>query len=101
MDDLDVLFPALAGSLMSLLFAYLPGLADWYARLDGTRKRLVMLAGMVVVALGYAGLGCAPFGELFGVPATVCSDLGLATIARAFVAALVANQSTYLVSPRV
>ena len=40
---------AAAGVLLSLAFSYLPGLNGWFSSLDGTHKRLVMLAALVLV----------------------------------------------------
>jgi len=57
------LLSSIAGSLLSLLFSYLPGLSDWYAQLGvnpddgGTRKRLLMLALLCLTALASFWLG--------------------------------------------
>lgn len=84
-----------AGAVLSLLFSYVPGLSDWYATLDGTRKRLVMAGLLLVVAGGAFGLGCA--GILAGVD---CSRNGAVNAVYAFILALMANQSTYAISPQ-
>ena len=49
---------SLAAILLSLAFSYVPGLSSHYDTLDGTRKRLVMLAGLVLVSLASVGLVC-------------------------------------------
>lgn len=85
----------IAGALLSLLFSYVPGLSDWFSKLDGTRKRLVMLALLAVVTGGAFGLGCA--GILAGVD---CSRNGAVNAVYAFILALMANQSTYAISPQ-
>ena len=97
-----------AGALLSLLFSYVPGFKDWYARLGseakdgGTRKRLVMLALLVLVALGSFGLGCLGLGfagaESAQPPA--CEPGGMWQLVQALVSALMANQATYLISPK-
>jgi hypothetical protein len=124
----------LAGSLLALLFAYLPGLSGWYQRLEdqplvlkplvlkplvlkplvlkplvlkpldrsaggGTRKRLVMLACLAVTAATSFGLACSGWGTYFGLSLS-CSQGGAAELLRAFILALIANQSTHRISPR-
>lgn len=84
-----------AGAVLSLLFSYVPGLSNWYAALDGTRKRLLMAGLLLVVAAGAFGLGCA--GVLAGVD---CSRNGAINIVYAYILALMANQSTYAISPQ-
>jgi len=70
---------ASAGILLSLVFSYVPGLSDWFNALDGAHKRLVMLAALVLPA---------------------CSQAGLLSLLEALIAALVANQATYMISPK-
>lgn len=99
----------LAGSLLALLFAYTPGLADWYGQLGagsegqpedgGTRKRLVMLACLALTASAIFGLACTGWGQAFGLTLS-CTDAGAAELIKAFVLALAANQSTHRISPR-
>jgi hypothetical protein len=86
---------ALAGVILSLAFSYLPGLAPWFDKLEPTVKRLVMAALLLVVAAGAFGLSCA--GVL---DAAVCTRVGAWSVLNVFVAALVANQATYLISPK-
>ena len=84
-----------AGVVLSLLFSYVPGLSDWYAKLSGTYKRLVMLGLLFVVAAGAFGLSCA------GVLATVaCTQSGLMGIVEAFIAAAIANQAAFTLTPQ-
>jgi hypothetical protein len=90
---------SLAAILLSLAFSYIPGLADKFSALDGARKRLVMLACLLVIALGSVGLACS--GVLASlVPSISCTQSGVIAVLQSFVLATVANQSTYLVSPR-
>jgi len=103
------LLSILAGSLLALLFAYTPGLADWYQQLGsgkdgqpsdgGTRKRLVMLVCLAMTALASFGLACSGWGHWFGLELT-CSQAGVAEMLKSFVLALAANQSTHQISPR-
>lgn len=79
---------ALAGALLSLAAAYLPGFAAWFEQLDGVHKRLVMLLLLAAAALGvtlYQSYHTA-------LPA------GWLEVLQAFFAALTANQAAYLVS---
>ena len=97
----------LAGALLALLFAYVPGLSGWYTRLGegqgeelgGVYRRLVMLAALVVVAAGSYGLACLGAGETFGLGLS-CDQAGLAGLLRALVLALAANQATYVLAVR-
>ena len=96
-----------AGALLSLMFAYTPGLSGWYARLEeglpeaegGVRKRLVMLGALLVVTLGSYGLACSGAGAEFGLALT-CDRSGLVGLLRALMLALAANQATYLMAVR-
>jgi hypothetical protein len=81
----------LAGLILSLVFSYVPGVNTWFGKLDGTVKRLIMGALIVVVALGAYGLSCA------GVLGVVeCSKQGALDLVQVIIAALVANQGTYM-----
>ena len=84
-----------AGVLMSLIASYVPGVREWFAALEATRKRLVMLGALAAVAVLSTVLSCA------GVLSVVeCNQGGVVALVTNFLAALVANQSTYLVSPK-
>ncbi len=58
---------ALAASLLSLLFSYIPGFKTWYTPKDPYPKRLIMLALVVVVALGAFSFACAGLADDFSV----------------------------------
>ena len=92
------LLSSLAGAALSLTFSYAPGTTDWFNRLDGTRKRLVMLVLLLLTSLAVFGLACVGWLSGFGLQAT-CDQAGAMGLARAFLLALVANQSTYLIAP--
>jgi len=62
------LLSAVAGVLLSLLFSYIPGASDWFAALDGTRKRLVMLGALVLVAAGSLDCPASARGRLAASP---------------------------------
>jgi len=83
------------GVVLSLVFSYLPGAEGWYTPLDPNKKRLVMLASLLVITAAVYGLACA--GEYSGL---TCDHTGLVAAVKMFVAALIANQATYLISPK-
>lgn len=88
------LLASLAGILLSLLFSYVPKLSDWFAVLEGVYKRLIMAGLLLVVAGGAFGLSCASV-----ISAVTCDQPGALGLVKAFIAALIANQSTYMISP--
>ncbi len=88
-----------AAVLLSLLFSYLPGLAEWYAAQDAVRKRLVMLAALLATCLATLALACSGWGAVFAVP-LACTQDGAALLARCFALALAANQAAFLITPR-
>ena len=86
-----------AGVILSLIFAYTPGLAPKYDALDATYKRLIMLALLLVVALGILAAGCFNV-PLFGVAPVECSQASAVKLFELFVAAAIANQATFLLT---
>ncbi len=90
---------SLAGILLSLLASYLPGFSAWFDNLEPNLKRLFMLPLLLAVAIGSYGVACAGWAGLVD-PLVSCNTAGLAAIAKAFVAALIANQAAYAISPR-
>lgn len=89
----------LAAILISLAVSYIPGVSAWYQALSGEYKRLVMLALLALSTAAIIGLACAGLGAEFGLE-VACDRAGLILIVRAFIAALVANQTTYLMTPK-
>jgi len=86
---------AIAGVVLSLAFSYVPGLSDLYNTLDPTKKRIWMAVLLLSAAGGVFGLSCG------NVTATVtCDKAGVLGLIQAFIAALVANQATYQISPK-
>jgi hypothetical protein len=86
---------AIAGVVLSLVFSYVPGLSDWYGALEATQKRLVMAGLLLAVAGGAFGLSC---GNV--IVSVTCDKAGVIGLISALIAALVANQATYQLSPR-
>jgi len=89
---------SLAGVLLSLVFSYVPGAKQWYGALDGMQKRLVMLAFLVLAVALVLVTACSGFGADFNL-AVMCDRSGLVSVMKAFGAAVIANQTTYLISP--
>ncbi|MFC2055399.1 hypothetical protein ACFLV7_14050 [Chloroflexota bacterium] len=52
----------LVASLLSLLFSYVPGFKDCYTPKDPYLKRLIMLALVIVAAMGAFSFACAGLG---------------------------------------
>lgn len=84
----------LAGAVLSLVFSYLPGLSDKWEPLEPTQKRLIMGLLLVLVAGVAFGLGCANISS-----SVTCDQAGATGLLKLLGAALVANQSTYMISP--
>jgi hypothetical protein len=78
---------AVLASGMSLAFAYLPVLKDWYDSLDSRHKPLIMLALITVMVFGHLAVECA-----FD---WACIQAGLPEAGALWLACLVANQQTY------
>lgn len=96
MDEISVL----AGVALSLVFSYVPGARAWFDTLIPDYKRLVMLAACAIVPVAMAILSCAGMGADFGIAVT-CDRVGIVALVRSFVVALVANQTTYQLSPAI
>ena len=94
------LLSAGSGALLSLAFAYLPGLNARYEALDGVYKRLIMLVLLAVVAVGSLAIACAGFAPQFELEGVVCDQAGAVELLRVFFAAVVANQTAFLVAPK-
>ena len=91
---------AAGGVLLSLGFSYIPGLQARFDQLDGTGKRLVMLSLLALTSLSIFGLACLQWGSSLGLQGVTCNQAGALGQARVFVLAVIANQATYLISPR-
>lgn len=90
----------IAGILLSLAFSYVPKLNTWYAAQLDEYKKLIMLGLIVLVAAGAYGLSCAGLlGPLYGVE-IACDQAGVLQLVMAVVAAAIANQTTYKLTPQ-
>lgn len=86
---------SVAGVILSLACSYLPGLRDRFDALAPTQKQLVMGALLIVAAVGVFSGAC--LGVVDGIACTRTDALGLLST---LIAALVANQSVYLITRR-
>ncbi len=86
---------AIAGVLLSLIFSYIPQLRQRFNALDGDHKRLVMAASLVVTATAIFALSC-----LSVVDTVSCDRKGAFGLISNIIAALVANQAAYMVTPK-
>lgn len=90
------LLASVAGIALSLVFSYIPGANTWFEALDGIVKRLVMAGLMLLVAAAVYGLSCA--GVISGY--VECTQAGLMSTTGFFIDAMIANQMTYTISPK-
>ncbi|MCJ7657790.1 MAG: hypothetical protein MUO67_01425 [Anaerolineales bacterium] len=89
----------IAGTLLSLVFSYIPGAKDWFMRFDPSVKRLLML-GFIIISAGIVfGLTCLGWGSELGISLN-CDHSGLLGLVKQIVIAIIANQSIYAISPR-
>lgn len=86
-----------AGVILSLLFAYTPGLAPKYEALDAVYKRLIMLVLLLLVATAIFAFGCLGV-PLFGIAPLECTQASAVKLFELFVSAAIANQATFLLS---
>jgi hypothetical protein len=89
----------IAGAILSLAFSYIPGLKSRYEPLSAEMKRLVMLGLLLLVVTGVFGLACSRFGAYLGIT-VACDEPGLVGLVWSLVLAVMANQSTHLITPR-
>lgn len=90
---------AFAAVVVSLLFSYVPGLSTWYGGLDKAVKQTIMGVLLVVIAVAIYSLACAGYAGDFGL-ATTCDRAGAVSLINTLIAALVANQATYLITKK-
>jgi sterol desaturase/sphingolipid hydroxylase (fatty acid hydroxylase superfamily) len=87
----------IAGVIISLGCAYIPGLAPWYDGLESVHKRLIMLGLLVVVAGVSYGLACLGWGAAWGI-SIPCDQAGAQALIVQLIIAIIANQSTYMLA---
>ena len=88
----------IAGTLLSLVFSYIPGAKDWFMRFDPTVKRLIML-GLIIISAGVLfGIACLGWGTGLGFSLS-CDQSGFLGLLQQILIAIIANQSIYAISP--
>ena len=94
------LLSGIAGVVLSLAVAYIPGVDAWYAGKDAKAKARVMALLLIVVSAIIFALACAKLAADFGLN-VVCDRSSLVSLVKILIAALVANQSAFalLVKP--
>lgn len=85
----------IAGVVLSLAFSYVPGLKDWFDPLMPNSKRFIMLGVLLLSAGGVFALAC--FGKY---DLVACNAAGAWNLLEYFVAAAIANQAAYQLSPK-
>ncbi len=84
------LLVALAGAVLSLLFAYLPWLSDQFNKVPSVWKPILNAGVLLVVALGLVGESCLGIVDYFA-----CSAAGVLDAVWLWIIALVGNNLTY------
>lgn len=89
---------SIAGVGLSLIMSYVPGLSTWYEEQPSTNKRAVMALMLLLAAAGSAVWSCSQpqAGDVF----RMCLGSSWRAYAQAFIAALVASQGTYMLTPK-
>lgn len=77
---------------LSLIFAYVPMAQDWYNRLDSRYKPLLMAGMIALLVFGRLAVDCSF--------QWACIQGGLQRAAILYLACLVANHQTYIISVR-
>jgi len=85
---------AVAGVVLSMAFAYIPGLRPRFEALEPDYKRLVMLGMLLLVSAAIFGLSCAGIYNHI-----TCDAAGAWTMVEIFMYAAVANQTAFLLLP--
>ena len=93
------LLSAIAGIVLSLAFSYIPGLNTKFAAMSDQYKKLSMLGMLALVAGVTFGLTCTKYGAMIGIPLT-CDETGAIELVRILIAAAVANQAMYKLTPQ-
>ena len=88
-----------AGTVLSLAFSYIPGARNWFEGFQPEIKRLIMLVLLVVSTGIVYWLSCSGWAFDWGISLN-CDQSGLLGLIEQLVIAIIANQSTYAISPR-
>jgi len=89
----------IAGVVLSLLLAYVPGLASWYNAKDTQSKARVMGLLLILITVGIFAMACAHLISEFGLT-IACTKAGAVQFVQILIAALIANQAAFLLAVR-
>lgn len=92
----DFTLPALAGIILSLFFAYIPGASTWYESLTKQAKNIWMLVFLLAACAVIFAAGCLGYSQQ-----VACTIEGAKSLLPMFVSAAVANQTTYLLTKNI
>lgn len=84
------------GVLLALALSYFPGFGKWFNAQESATKVLITGVGLVLVSAGAFGLACA--GINLGDVVLACTKEDALSLVASLIAALIANQSTYLLA---
>lgn len=87
---------AIVGAILAILFAYVPGFANWFNPLGAEVKRLIMAGLLIAVAGVIFGLSCANI-----LLRVTCDFQGAWGLIIAVLAGIIANQSLFAILPKV
>ena len=90
---------AISAVILSLLFSYLPGLSTWYGNLTAAVKQAIMGVLLIVIAVVIYLMACAGFASDFNL-SIACTRAGAVELLNVLIAALVANQATYVITKK-
>ena len=88
----------IAGTVLSLVFSYIPGARGWFMQFEPEIKRLIMLGLILITSAVAFGLSCLGWGIDLGISLS-CNRTGLLGLVQQIVIAIIANQSIYAISP--
>ena len=88
----------IAGTVLSLVFSYVPGAKGWFMQFGPQVKRLIMLVLIILSAGAVYGLACLGWGNELGITLS-CDQTGLFGLLRQVVLAIIANQLPLITIP--
>lgn len=84
------------GILFSMAFSFIPGLREWFDALDPWKKVGITIGLAVLVSAAVFGISCwTPYAYV------TCDWAGVSKLVDVFVAYLLANQLTYVITHKV
>jgi hypothetical protein len=87
---------AIVSAVLALLFAYVPGFANWFNPIQAEYKRLIMLGLLLAVSAVIFGLSCS------GIATYVeCTQQGVWEYVQILGVAIIMNQSLFAIAPKI